>query len=251
MNKHQNLIKLNISKNSIFISYIFYSILFQIIFSNTLLDINANYLKAFELNDGNNILICTEKGIYLYNKANKIYESKRTFENILEQSEFDFLVIDQFKIGQKYIIVLYKDMIFIFTEDGQFLTEEEVNFYSDGKYYSIVLYEILIDVYNLSEYNFIVCYLKNNDKFMINFFSFNNTSNEIKKINETQLSLLNSPSIYSEMGFSCQLMKSQDYNDVLTCFFKNNAQLVIQSYTSLIIIIQLIFNNNKLINFSI
>ena len=145
MNKHQNLIKLNISKNSIFISYIFYSILFQIIFSNTLLDINANYLKAFELNDGNNILICTEKGIYLYNKANKIYESKRTFENILEQSEFDFLVIDQFKIGQKYIIVLYKDMIFIFTEDGQFLTEEEVNFYSDGKYYSIVLYEILIE----------------------------------------------------------------------------------------------------------
>ena len=83
MNKHQNLLKLNISKNSIFISYIFYSILFQIIFSNTLLDINANYLKAFELNDGNNILICTEKGIYLYNKANNIYESKRTFENIL------------------------------------------------------------------------------------------------------------------------------------------------------------------------
>ena len=218
------------SRVSIFISYILFSLLFQKICSNIFINFDVKYLKVFELKR-NNILACTEKGIYLYNN---ITDSNATilknFERDIDREEFDFLTIEQFEVGEKYIIALYKDMVFIFQEDGQLLTEKEVHFESGGKYYALVPYEINIYENNSYNYSFFVGFLKGSTEFLINLLSFNNTSFEINKGNDISLSLSNYTSISSEQGFSCQIMNSKKHNKVLTCFFRHSSQLAIESY---------------------
>ena len=46
----------------------------QPIVSSTQINIDANYIRTLEL-DGGNILMCTDKAIYLYNKIFNFYSS--------------------------------------------------------------------------------------------------------------------------------------------------------------------------------
>ena len=81
MNINKYLIKSFIAKNSLFISYLLYSLIFRTILSAIPLNTFGNYLKAFELKDGNNILMFTEKGIFLYNKATEIFSKKKFYKS--------------------------------------------------------------------------------------------------------------------------------------------------------------------------
>ena len=159
------------SRVSIFISYILFSLLFQKICSNIFINLDVKYLKVFELK-GNNILACTDKGIYLCDITDSQPTILRNFEREINREEFDFLTIEQFEVGEKYIIALYKDMVFIFKEDGQLLTEKEVHFESGGKYYALVPYEINIYENNSYNYSFFVGFLKGSTEFLINLLSF-------------------------------------------------------------------------------
>ena len=114
MNINKYLRKSFIAKNSLFISYLLYSLIFRTILSSIPLNTFGNYLKAFELKDGNNILMFTEKGIFLYNKVTEIFEAKKNFTNPIDLNDFDLITIEQFDIGNNYIIVLYKEMIYIY-----------------------------------------------------------------------------------------------------------------------------------------
>ena len=230
MNLNKYLIKSFISKNSIFILCFFYSFLIQIIFSQSVPDSGGIYLKTFELKDGNNILLCTEKGIYLHDKTTGNFETKKKFEKSIELQEFNFVTIEQFDDGNNYIIVLYKDMIYIFTQEGKLFAEGSVNIDTNGIYFDLVPYTIKINNNNSNDYSFIVCYLKSS-KFNIKFFSFNNKSGNIEEGAEISLSITNRENIFSHAGFSCQLMNSKDYDKVLTCFMNNNNYLVIESYS--------------------
>ena len=230
MNINKYLIKSFISKNSIFISCLLYALLFQIAFSQSNLSSCGNYLKTFELKVGNGILMFTEKGIYLYNKSTRNIEAQKTFINDVSQQDFDFLTIEQYDFGRNCIIALYKDMIYIFTEDGELFIEQSVIFdNNNGKYFTLVPYTLEIKEDNSNDYYFIVGYLKGSDQFIINFFVFNNYSRGITKFGDSiSLSITDCSYIYSVAGFSCQLMDSESYGQVLTCFFnKDNNQLVI------------------------
>ena len=231
MNIIKYLIKPFISKNSTFISYVFYLILFQSIFSQTLPEQKGKYLKTFELKDGNNILLCTEKGIYLYNKSTNSLTDKKSFDAI-SLKEFNLVTIEQFEEGRKCIIVLYKNKIYIFTEDVNLFIEESVSLNNNGYYFALVPYIVTYNQDNDSnDYYFIVGYLKSNEVLMANLFVFNNVSGQLTKGEDISLSITNYTSIYSFAGFSCQLMNSESYGQVLTCFFNIQGKLVIESYS--------------------
>ena len=232
MNINKYLIKSFISKNSIFISCLLYALLFQIAFSQSNLSSCGNYLKTFELKVGNGFLMFTEKGIYLYNKSTRNIEAQKTFINDVSQQDFDFLTIEQYDFGRNCIIALYKDMIYIFTEDGELFSEQSVSFDNiNGKYFTLVPYTLEIKEDNSNDYYFIVGYLKGSDQLIINFFVFNNLSRSIAKFGDSiSLSITDCPHISSHAGFSCQLMNSESYGQVLTCFFHNDNKLAIESY---------------------
>ena len=160
MNINKYLIKSFIAKNSLFISYLLYSLIFRTILSAIPLNTFGNYIKAFELKDGNNILMFTEKGIFLYNKATEIFVAKKNFTNPIDLNDFDLITIEQFDIGNNYIIVLYKEMIYIFTKDGELFIESGVSFDTYGKYFALVPYTIKINEDDSNDYSFIVGYLK-------------------------------------------------------------------------------------------
>ena len=233
MNIIKYLIKPFISKNSTFISYVFYLILFQSIFSQTLPEQKGKYLKTFELKDGNNILYCTEKGIYLYNKSTNSLTDKKSF-NAISLEEFNLVTIEQFEEGRKCIIVLYKNKIYIFTEDATLFIEESLTLNNNGYYFALVPYIVTYNQDNNSnDYYFIVGYLKSNSELMANLFVFNNVSRQLTKGQDISLSITDYTYIYSVAGFSCQLMNSESYGQVLTCFFNIQDQLVIESYSLL------------------
>ena len=204
--------------------------LLPIIASN--LDLNRfKYIKTFEMENGK-ILFCTEKGIALFTddpqRIEEINETKFTPE--VSKDDFDFVTISKFEEGEKYIIVAYKEVIFIFTSEGEYFTKGNLNFTPQGKFYTLVPYKTITNN-EISEYHFIIGYLGNESVkiFLLSDFSFaNNTKNVNLKSNIALF--LPFEVTYSQNGFSCNLMKSSIYNEVLTCFFLVINKLTVSSF---------------------
>ena len=129
----------------------------QPIVSSTQINIGANYIRTFEL-EGGNIIMCTDKAIYLYRKDQGTIEMQKSFSNTVSYEDFHFVTISQFEVGRKCVIALYKNMIYIFTEDGQYFTDKIVNFDSSGNYYALVPYKIQINPDNSNYYYFIIAF---------------------------------------------------------------------------------------------
>jgi len=232
MKDNESHLKSNTYKNPSFVIIILYFLSIQPILSGTQIDINANYMRAFEL-EGGNILMCTDKAIYLYIKNQGTITMQKHFDNIVSYDDFNFVTISQFEVGQKCVVILYKNKINIFTEDGQYFTDKIVNFDSSGNYYALVPYKIQINPDNSNYYYFFVGYLKGaqgNQQFMICYFYLNNINGDIIKVDEKPLSIQGQESISSFYGFSCQVMKSNTNGEVLTCFFHVSETLIISSF---------------------
>ena len=177
--------------------------------------------------------MCTDKAIYLYIKDQGTIAQQIHFDNIVSYDDFHFVTISQFEVGQKCVVILYKNKINIFTEDGQYFTDKIVNFDSSGNYYALVPYKIQINPDNSNYYYFFVGYLKGaqgNQQFMICYFYLNNINGDIIKVDEKPLSIQGQESISSFYGFSCQVMKSNTNGEVLTCFFHVSETLIISSF---------------------
>jgi len=216
-------------------SYITLIFLIKLVFCSTITEnLDVNFMKTFELKDGN-ILAFTEIGIYLYNNAEEEYILQKSLPN--PDNKFNFVTINQFEVGEKLIVVLYENYIYVLTEEGYYFTEKNVNFGSTGSYYTLVPYkseknnEEYIDYYY-----FFVGYLNRNDgnnPFNIDYFHINYNSKAINMISRYYLSIPGygvNDNIHTEKGFSCQIMNSVDYGEVLTCFFFVNEELNIVSY---------------------
>ena len=155
-------------------SYITLIFLMKLVFCSTITEnLDVNFMKTFELKDGN-ILACTEKGIYLYNKAEEKYILQRIFPNTYPDNKFNFVTINQFEVGKKLIVVLYENYIYVLTEEGYYFTEKNVNFGSTGSYYTLVPYKSeKNNEENTDYYYFFVGYLNRNDgnnPFNIDYF---------------------------------------------------------------------------------
>ena len=82
----------------------------QPIFSSTQINIDGKYIKTLEF-AGGNIIMCTDKGIYLYIKAQGIIDMQNHFDNAVSYEDFHFVTISQFEYEQNDLIALYKNMI--------------------------------------------------------------------------------------------------------------------------------------------
>ena len=86
--------------------------------------------------------MCTEKGIFII-EADTLEISpieEAIFTDDISKKEFDFLSIGQFEEEDKFIIITYKTLIYIFTSDGEYYTKVDIEFSPQGCYYTLVSY---------------------------------------------------------------------------------------------------------------
>ena len=227
------LIKFNLFEKPLLKSYIIFIFLFQLMISSGSIGFNVNYVKTFELYN-ENILICSDKGIYLFDKSLNTYNERKIFSNSISLDKFGFITINQFKDRNKYITVLYEKNIYILTKEGQICFEKNINFDSVGTYYTLVLVPFDSEINDdNSYYYFFIGYIKGNNgesQFIIDYFYFNNLFGDIYSSSTYTLTIPNYQYISTFFGFSCQLMKSSKYKHILTCFFHVNKKLIIVPY---------------------
>ena len=215
--------------NRIFMLKIFFIFLSPIICSNGLLE-QVKYIKTFELENGN-IIFCTEKGILLLDEGkNEIKEIEQSkFDPGISKEDFNFVTISQFEEGEKFIVIIYKIIIFILTSEGVYFTKENINIDPQGKYYTLVPYKV-ISTNSINKYHFVIGYLGNGSRgiFLLSDFCLDKNS---KNLNLTHNIKLNFTTVdYSHYGFSCNKMKSNLHNEVLTCFFHIQNALTVSSF---------------------
>lgn len=187
-----------------------------------------DYSKFFELNNGN-FLILTENAIYIYDSKleNKISELVTGFQ-IETKEDFNFVTFAQYsKEEGGDIIILYKDFIYYFYQENSRYIECQINLETGGLYYTLVPYKIVDKLF------FIVGFIDKETKLAINIYEIDVEQNIII------LKLSNIPkfqtysgetSSQTYNGFSCQMMKSQTYGKVLTCFYVIENYLGISSF---------------------
>ena len=217
---------------TILIRYILLVLLFQNISSSSVLN-NFNYLKTFELENGN-ILMCSEKGVFIKEKSSGqlIPVDDTLFASDISKEDFSFLTIAQFEQGEKYIIIAYKEIIYIFTSEGYYYTKGNTNLNPQGNYYTLVPYNYITNG-GSSEYYFLIGYIGDDgqSKFLISNYQFNEDKIIVPFFNtHFVFDDVNNPYVTTFAGFSCQIMKSQVYNEVLTCFLHINNILTAGSF---------------------
>ena len=181
-------------------------------------------MKVFQLQNKNN-LICSEKGIFLSEQGMTNINVGIIFDSEISRDDFSFLTIAQFEEGEKYIIVAYKTMIYIFNSEGKFFLETTIDFTPGESYYTLVPYQL--DT-NSNEYYFIIGYI-DGINFLIASYNFNNESGIIESVYPIYLTTKYQITSTSR-GFSCQIMQTNNNEKFLTCFFRNSNDLLISSF---------------------
>ena len=176
-----------------------------------------------------NYILCTEKGIYLYDSKlkNKISEHNFTTE-VSSASDFYFVNIDQFSLNDGgNIIILYKDKFYFYSKEGEYLFSTDLPFQQTGTSYTLVPYK------EEEQLNVIIGYSGSNKNTMIGYYNiniFNKTLSEIITTNITLRTNSKYPQYSTQADFRCQLMESYTYGKVLTCFYVVNNYFCVNSY---------------------
>ena len=189
-----------------FIFYIFWIFLSEKILSQKEL-FTFKYSKIFELHN-ENYLICTEKGIYIYDSEFKNNLSSYTFTTeVTDKNSFEFVSIAQYpKEDGGQIVVLYKNKIYLFEQSGEIIVDTSINLTQNGEYYTLELYK------DENDYNFIVGYI--NGKIFIGYYRFNIEDNSISEIITINPKNDSSACEGSLIGMSCHIMCSKKFGKV-------------------------------------
>ena len=185
------------------------------------------HTNFFQLINGNYIL-CTEKGIYLYDSKIKNNLSEHIFETEISSAEdFYFVTIEQFSIDDGgNIVILYKDKFYFYSKEGDFIFSIDLPFQPSGKSYTLVPYK------KGDQFNVIIGYRENTNT-MIGYYKID-VANEILSEITTNNIILRTNSKEkqqtSNADFSCQLMISTQYGEVLTCFYLTTYYFGLNSY---------------------
>ena len=186
------------------------------------------YTKFFQLlND--NYIICSEKGIHLYDSQIKNKKSEFLFTSeITSVYDFYFVNIDQFSLDEGgQVIIIYKDTFYFYSYSGTKLFSCDLPISALGKGYTLVLYK------NGENFNFMVGYIGIDKSTMVGYYNIDISNQKISEITTKNI-VLDHDGDYeykiSEYTFSCQIMISNSEGKVLTCFYSVYYYLGINSY---------------------
>ena len=186
------------------------------------------FSKFFELNNGN-YLICTKDKIYIYdsNLENKLYELN-VQDKVNSKEDFFFVTSSQYSEEEGGgIIVLYKNSIYYLVQENKKNLSHKIDLETKGFYYTLVPYKIKDKLF------FIIGFVNEESKININIYQIENENNKIslKSSNIPEMiTFSGKKSSRTLNGFSCNIMKSKEYGEVLTCFYILEDYLGISSF---------------------
>ena len=190
---------------------------------------NTEYPHSLVLLNGN-LLIVHKIGINLYNPSvtDSLIQYNFADENIISTDRENSItsLFQEEETSNNYVFILAKNILYIFTPDlenklisnlGEYLISEP-NSHECTIYYNFLFYKFK-DEY----YYFFVAFPKEG-KFILCFFKTNISSNSVININCSSYTSINSEDsseyYISKEGITCQVMNSNLYGKILTCFFK-------------------------------
>ena len=186
------------------------------------------HTKFFQLINDKYIL-CTEKGIYLYDSQlkNKISDHIFTTE-ISSASDFYFVIIEQFPLNDGgNIVILYKDKFYFYSKEGEYIFSTDLPFQQSGTSYTLVPYK------KGEQLNVIIGYIGQGQSTMVGYYRIDISNEKLLEITTTNIILRTNSNFEkkdSEAGFSCHLMLSNQYGEVLTCFYSVTKYFGLNSY---------------------
>ena len=217
--------------------------------------LSCKFPKCQKMYNGN-YLLCCDTGIYIYDQNFETELDKHEFNTIIgSKADAEFFTITQFTIEDGgNIIVLTKDNYYLLTSEGHLIFEDSISLDNKGTYYMLKPYKIN------NNYNFIVGIINTNSSLNLKYYNIDSSGKKINLISNYVPDAKNSlGNIANNLfnGFSCEIMDSNSYKNVLTCFYGIGypEQLGIISFkiqeTSIEIIDELsnIFNSEKRPNF--
>ena len=195
----------------IIISYLFLIINCQTEF----LTLICLFPRSFSLYNGNNLLCC-KNGIYCYNSnfSEQLYFKEFTTQ-IANNVDADLTTISQYE-NNGYAILLTKDKFYFLYSNGKVKFSTDIELDNGGKYYTLVPYR------NGSDYCFMVGFINSSGNLNIKYYKINISVEQIELIKDYKPSLItingNIVTKNRYNGFDCQLMNSDTYGEIITCF---------------------------------
>ena len=189
--------------------------------------LDYKYVIFFQLLNENYIL-CTEKGIHLYDSQIKNLITQKLFSEEISESDFNFVNIEQFSLDEDgYVIIVYKNIFYFYSYSGSLLFSCNLTITITGKTYTLVPYK------SGDSYNFMLGYIGESSSTMINYYNINIPNESIELLTTKNIVLRSASKVEqttSNTDFSCQIMISNTFGDVLTCFYIVSYYLGINSY---------------------
>ena len=221
------IVKYNINKINIFLFIILYSKIFP---TNSRLSFYNS--KSSFLSNGN-IFIIHKYGVDICNQnLTKIIKSPIIFSNSeqITSEKLSKIIISKYSNG--YIISLINDIIYIFDEKGDFLSQNKINGEYNPDYYT------LIALSGDSVYNYIIGFIFNN-LFYLYYYQYNKSTNQTSILSKNEgfkcnLGLTRKRLNLKNSGVSCHVMDNKNIEEVVTCHYilidNNNEYFAIGFY---------------------
>jgi len=171
--------------------------------------------RSFSLYNGNNLLCC-KNGIYCYNSnfSEQLYFKEFTTQ-IADNVDADLTTISQYE-NNGYVILLTKDKFYFLYSYGKVKFSTDIELDNGGKYYTLVPYR------NGNDYCFMVGFINSSSNLNIKYYKINISLEQIELIKDYKPSLITiNGNIVTQNrynGFDCQLMNSDTYGEIITCF---------------------------------
>ena len=201
-------------KNKKLIIGIFIYLLFSINCNDYFLETQCLYPRTFNLYNGNNILCCKD-GIYTYNSnfQKQLYYYK--FESgISTKVDAIFITISQYS-NNGNVIIITKDKFYFLSSEGEVIFINDLILDNSGTYYTLVPFKYR------NKFNFVVGYINSLENLNLKYYNINIISEKIELIKNYTLTVKTHTGITGSkytFGFTCQIMSSGTYNDILVCF---------------------------------
>ncbi len=126
-----------------------------------------------------------------------------------------FITIGQYS-NNGNVIIITKNMFYFLSSEGEVIFEDGLILNNSGNYYTLVPFKYE------NNHNFVVGYINKSDGLSLGYFKINTSLEKIELIKNYNPSVKTKISdIYGNHyldGFTCQLMNSNIYNDILVCF---------------------------------